>query len=361
MITWSEYLLEILSEAWMRGAVVLGAAVLVAMLLRFALTVSIVRWATRSRSDVDDQIVAALRRPLSLTVLLVGVALAILELESSETTEGIVVHTVATVTIFMWMFACFRLCHLLVRLFSSLADRVAWIQPTTVPLVENLLRVGLVVVAVYFLMQTWSLDVAPWLASAGVLGIALGFAAKDTLANLFGGFFVIMDGPYKIGDYINLDSGERGEVTRIGLRTTRVLTRDDIEITVPNALIANSKIINEAGGRWEKSRIRVKVGVAYGSDVALVRKVLIAAADSVEYCDGDPEPRVRFREFGESSLNFELLAWIASPELRGRCIDALLTDIYERFQREGIQIPFPQRDVHVRTMPPAGQGGAGAS
>ena len=100
-----------------------------------------------------------------------------------------------------------------------LKKRVEWIQPRTVPLVENLIRVTLFVVAVYLLLKIWKLDVAPWLASAGVVGIALGFAAKDTLANLFGGFFVIIDAPYKIGDYINLDTGERGEVTRIGLRS----------------------------------------------------------------------------------------------------------------------------------------------
>jgi small-conductance mechanosensitive channel len=120
-----------------------------------------------------------------------------------------------------------------------------------------------------------------WLASAGIVGIAVGFAAKDTLANLFSGVFIMADAPYKIGDYVVLDTGERGEITHIGIRSTRMRTRDDVEVTVPNSIMGNTKIINESGGPYEKYRIRVKVGVAYGSDIDQVEQLLmeIAAAN----------------------------------------------------------------------------------
>ena len=215
------------------------------------------------------------------------------------------------------------------------------------PLIDNASRVVIFLLGVYLLLRVWNLDVAPWLASAGVIGLALGFAAKDSLANLFGGIFIIMDAPYKLGDFIVLESGERGQVTKIGLRSTRLLTRDDIEITVPNAQIAAAKILNEAGGRWPKFRVRVRVGVAYGSDIHKVRAILEDVAASDQYALTEPEPRVRFRAFGDSSLDFELLIWIGDSELRGRCIDALLTAIYDKFTAENITIPFPQRDLHL--------------
>jgi len=346
---WNELLEDKMPEPWMQALFILGVSVVGGVLLRIAITASVVRWVTKTETDIDDRIVEVLRRPVFFSVLLVGMALSTRALQAPIAVELALIRSIQTVAVLMWMVASFRLGHLLLRLFAQLADRVPWIQPTTVPLVENLVRVFLMVVASYLLMKVWALDVAPWLASAGVVGLALGFAAKDTLANLFGGFFIIIDGPYKIGDYINLDTGERGEVTGIGLRSTRILTRDDIEVTIPNAQIANSKIINEAGGRWEKSRIRVKVGVAYGSEIERVKQVMLESAEKIEYCVGEPSPRVRFREFGESSLNFELLVWIESPEFRGRCIDALLTDIYQRFRGEGIEIPFPQRDLHLRS------------
>ncbi|SVD36121.1 uncharacterized protein METZ01_LOCUS388975, partial [marine metagenome] len=185
-------------------------------------------------------------------------------------------------------------------------------------------------------------------ASAGVLGIVLGLAAKDTIANLFSGIFIMVDSPYKEGDYINLDSGERGYVMNIGIRSTRIMTRDDIEITIPNSVIANAKIINESGGPHEKERVRLSVGVAYGSDVDLVKNILVDIAKNSELISQKFEPRVRFREFGESSLNFQLLFWIDKPEARGRTLDALNTAIYKEFNNNNIEIPFPQRTVHLK-------------
>ena len=121
---------------------------------------------------------------------------------------------------------------------------------------------------------------------------------------------------------------------------------DDIEITLPNAQIANSTIVNESGGPWPKHRVAVTVGVAYGSDVDQVRAALLHAAGQVESVAPEPEPRVRFTEFGDSALIFRLLCWVEQPALRGLAQDELNTAVYRRFGEEGIQIPFPQRVVH---------------
>jgi MscS family membrane protein len=201
--------------------------------------------------------------------------------------------------------------------------------------------------AVYVVMAAWEIDVSAWLASAGIVGIAVGFAARDTLANLFAGIFILADAPYKLGDFIVLDSGERGRVTDIGIRSTRLLTRDDIEITLPNAVIANAKIANETGGPYKKTRVRATVGVAYGSDIDHVREVLQGVLAECEYVEPYPEPQVRFREMGDSALVFQVRGWVAEPVLVGRTIDALNTAIYKRFAETGIEIPFPQRVVHL--------------
>lgn len=144
-----------------------------------------------------------------------------------------------------------------------------------------------------------------WPPPAGILGLAISFAAKDTLANLFAGVFILADSPYKLGDFIILDSGERGAVTQIGIRSTRMLTRDDVEITVPNSIMGNVKILNETGGPGEKYRIRIKVGVAYGSDIDKVQSVLLDVAQRNREVLKTPAPRVRFRAFGDSSLDHD--------------------------------------------------------
>ena len=205
------------------------------------------------------------------------------------------------------------------------------LEERTIPLFDIIFKLLLVGVSAYILFMLWGIDATAWLASAGVIGIAVGFAAKDSLANLFSGFFIVADAPYKIGDFIVLDTGERGQVTQVGMRSTRLLSRDDIEITIPNAVIANAKIINESGGPWEKERIRIKVGVAYGSDLDQVSEVLLEIAKSDEHIVNTPEPRVRLRAFGPSSVDFELLCWIDEPVLRGRLSHQVYMKVYKRF------------------------------
>ena len=216
------------------------------------------------------------------------------------------------------------------------------------PLFDNLGKIIIFIAVIYFIFISWGINVTGWLASAGILGIVLGLAAKDTLANLFAGIFIMADSPYKEGDYINLDTGERGYVKNIGIRSTRIMTRDDIEITIPNSVIANSKIINESGGPVEMERVRVNVSVAYGSDIEKVRSVLMEIAQSNDEVCSEPLPRVRFREFGDSALIFQLLFWIEKPEMRGRVVDSVNSVIYNRFIDHNIEIPFPQRTIHIK-------------
>jgi MscS family membrane protein len=236
-------------------------------------------------------------------------------------------------------------------LLGQIRDRCAVVEERTIPLFDIAATIVVVAFAAYALLQVWNIDATAWLASAGVVGIAVGFAAKDTLANLFAGFFIIADSPYKVGDYIVLDSGDRGEVTRVGIRSTRLLTRDDVEIIIPNAEMANTKVVNESGGRWVKFRIRLKVGVAYGSDVDRVVAVLEREALAHDAVCRVPEPRVRMRGFGDSSLDFELLCWVEHPSERGIVSHHLYMNIYKALGREGIEIPFPQRDVWLRSVP----------
>ncbi len=181
----------------------------------------------------------------------------------------------------------------------------------------------------------------------GIGGIAVALAGREALSNIIGTFMIILDRPFKLGDYIVLD-GERGEVAQVGIRSTRIRTRDDILISIPNATIANAKMINESAP-VSMSRIRIKLGIAYDSDLKKVERVLLGIAEQNKAVLPDPAPRVRFRSFGDSALELELLCWIDEPRLKGRAVHELSWAIKEKFQKEGIGIPFPQRDVHIST------------
>jgi len=310
----------------------------------------IAKIASRSSNQLDDNLVALLHRPVFISFVLLGLALATDRLQLPQSPEFLTLGILKTIAIVVW----YNFSRSLVQILLSALSRAGGgkrLHASMLPLLNNVFKIALLALAIYFIFLAWNIDVAAWLATAGIVGLALSFAAKDTLSNLFAGLSIAADAPYKTGDFIILDTGERGMVTFIGLRSTRILTRDDGEITIPNGVIGNAKIINEAGGPSAKHRIRIPLGVAYGSDVDQVIEVLSGIAIEHEEVCAAPAPRVRFRRFGESSLDFELLCWIDQPVDRGRMTHELNCTIYKTFQREGIQIPFPQRDLHVRTMP----------
>ena len=322
-----------------------------AKIAQAVITKGLARLTAKTETTFDDKLVAFLDRPVFQTVFLGALSMAARTLGlPAGFTDG-VANILMTIVVLIWLFAGFSVCRLVLDALGRVRDRFEFIEERTIPLFEITLKLLVFGGATYVLLMIWEINPAPWLASAGVVGIAVGFAAKDTLANLFSGFFIVADAPYKLGDFVVLTSGERGMVTNVGIRSTRLLTRDDIEITVPNALIANAKIVNESGGPAESERIRIKVGVAYGSDVDQVCEVLERIAVEHEHILREPTPRVRMRAFGASSLDFELLCWIDSPVRRGKLSHELYMEVYKTFGRLGIEIPFAQTDIHIKEMP----------
>ncbi len=319
--------------------------------LRWAISRAMMRVADRTDTQADNHLVDFLTRPIVLTTVTLALMLAVSAFKLPRGLHDATLSILASILLFSWMRAGLRTARIVLELIGANHHRFDIVQEKTIPLFNMGLKMLLIGFGAYVFLLIWGIDPTAWLASAGVIGIAVGFAARDSLANLFSGIFLVADSPYKIGDYIVLDTGERGEVTQMGMRSTRLLTRDDVEVTVPNAVMANAKIVNESGGPWEKERIRVPVGVAYGSDVDEVCEVLEAVAVNHVEVVNQPAPRVRMRAFGNSSLDFELLAWIDRPVLRGRIRHDLLKNIYNAFIEHGIEIPFPQTDVHLRSMP----------
>ncbi|MDH3642942.1 MAG: mechanosensitive ion channel family protein [Gammaproteobacteria bacterium] len=341
---------EVVAQFPIVGAVIIASVFyLIAYVVRFVVFRSLGRLADLTTSVLDDHVLTHLRKPVFTTVLFFGLTLAVNAAELAAGTQ-LLVNVLLSVVVASWMRAALRISTALLDTLGS-QDRFSLVEARTVPLFDLSTKLIVILVGSYVLLLIWGINPIGWLASAGIVGIAVGFAAKDTLANLFSGFFIVADAPYKIGDYITLDSGERGKVSAIGLRSTRLLTRDDVEVTIPNGVIANAKIVNESGGPYLKMRTKIRVGVAYGSDLDQVCEILKKIANDHEEVCGSPEPRMRMRGFGASSLDFDLLAWIEHPEYRGRIAHELYMEIYKALNAEGIEIPYAKQDLYIKEFP----------
>jgi len=339
-------------QPWLQGSAVIVATLLFASIFSWLIFKFLKFLTSKTKSYVDDRLLNIARPPIYYSLLITGISTGINMMPLSEKMTNYLIFGFKSLGVVIWMIALIRIAKIILQQLAwGGSSKARLIQPQTLPLFDNMSKLVIVAIAVYIVFQIWGIDMTAWLASAGIVGIAVGFAAKDTLANLFSGVFILADTPYKIGDYIVLDGEQRGKVTHIGLRSTRLITRDDVEVTVPNSIMGNSKVTNQSGGPNPKFRTRVKVGVAYGTDIDKVEEILMDIAKNEPLVSQSPEPRVRFRVFGASSLDFELLCWIQEPELRGRALHKLNSAVYKRFNEEGIEIPFAKQDLYIKELP----------
>ncbi|HNJ47248.1 MAG TPA: mechanosensitive ion channel [Novosphingobium sp.] len=189
---------------------------------------------------------------------------------------------------------------------------------------------------------------------SGAFGLAIGFGLQKTFGNLISGIILLMDRSIKPGDVIAVGGTTPptfGQVNRIGIRAVSVITRDQIEFIIPNELLMTSHVEN-----WSYTnrdvRVKVPVGVAYGTDIDLAEQLMLQAARESVRVKTDPEPVVWLSAFGESSIDFEVLLWIDDPEAGlGNVRSEVLKRVWHLFRDHGVEIPFPQRDLHIKEWP----------
>jgi small-conductance mechanosensitive channel len=209
----------------------------------------------------------------------------------------------------------------------------------------SIFQYGVVLLGFLIILQTAGIDLTTLNVLAGALGIGLGFSLQSVASNFVSGLIILFERPVKLGDRIDV-GGVEGDVVQIGARATTVVTNDNIAIIIPNLKFVTENVIN-----WSHTdrtvRFRVPVGVAYGSDIHKVEKVLLEVAAENRDVLRNPPPAVRLMEFGDNALLFELRVWSDSLiHRRGQLVSSINYAIYERFREHAIEIAFPQRDLH---------------
>ena len=206
--------------------------------------------------------------------------------------------------------------------------------------------------AIVIALDLIGVNVIPFIAGAGIAGVAIGFAAKDTLSNLIAGILLIIDRPFEIGDRIEVWNAPRntatwGDVIDIGLRATKIRTTDNIVIIIPNNEIMLRDIINYTLIS-EKIRVRINLGIAYDADMKKAKEVILNVAGSVDWVAKEPPPKVVVRNFGESSIDLQLRVWIADARKRMDTISYITDRVKDAFDAAGVEIPYPRRELYIK-------------
>jgi small-conductance mechanosensitive channel len=216
-----------------------------------------------------------------------------------------------------------------------------------------ILRYVVWVVVIVLLLETSGVKISVLLASITALLVGVGFGIQQLFSDIASGIVLIFERNLQINDIIELEDETVGKVIHIGLRTSKLKTRDDVILVVPNSKFVNDTIINWSQMDYN-TRFSVGVGVAYGSDTKLVTDILLDCARKNKSISAQPKPFVRFNNFGDSSLEFQVFFWVREPFLVEHAKSELRYAIDDAFRKNKVQIPFPQRDVHIISN--AGQG-----
>lgn len=233
-------------------------------------------------------------------------------------------------------------------------ERNAGVNQAALYTVSRLAHYVLIVLGALVALELLGIPIGKFALFAGALGVGLGFGLQALFANFVSGLVLLFDKSLKVGDFVELDEQTRGTVRAINIRATRISTNDNIDILVPNSEFVNNRVVNWTH-RSATRRLRVPFSVAYGVDKELVKKAALEAASNVSFTlamDGGQQPQVWLVGFGDSAVEFILAVWLTEEAARRNAAihAAYLWELDTALKKYDIQIPFPQRDLHVRSL-----------
>jgi len=299
-----------------------------------------------TRTDLDDRILRRITPPVSLLVLFAGLYLAVRSLPLPARVHVVAGGGLFIVNVIILTTIGYRSLHELLEWYAArLAEKDrGGLDRQLVPLMEKVATLFLIMTALMITLRHFSYDILSFVTALGIGSLAIGMAAKDSLAHVISGFTLMLDRPFRIGDRIQLAGGQVGDVADIGLRSTKIKTLDNMLLIIPNSDLCNTMVVNQAFPDC-RVRGRVNVGVAYGSDVEQVKGILLETALEIDEVLRDPYPEPYFVSFGESALNMSLFFWVAEYGKLFAVTDRVNSQVVRRFRENGIEIPFPIRTV----------------
>ncbi|MCK4919019.1 MAG: mechanosensitive ion channel family protein [Candidatus Pacebacteria bacterium] len=303
----------------------------------------------KTKNDMDDKIMKILNMPIFYSVVLLGIFQSFSYIGVVTRYSDDFSKIIKSIALIIWIYAISKLVRVIITGvgFKFAEKTKSTLDDELMPLFKNLSNIVIFFVGIMIFLKMWNIDITPLLASAGIMGFVIAFAAQDTLAHLFGGISIYFDKPFRVGDRIQLESGEFGDVLEIGIRSTRIKTVDETVIVIPNNIIAGSKIINY-NQPAAKIKEKIIVKVAYGSDIDKVKKILFGIMENIDEIEKDPAPNVSLTELGDFSLNFLIVAWVDSPKKKFTVKTKINEEVYNRFNKEGIIIPYPTQDIYLK-------------
>ena len=335
-----------LENPWNQSMAILAAALVLTVVLRWVLRFLLSSWTQKTQTELDDILVKALRKLVTFSIPIIGSMIALTPLAIPTPVPQRLLFSLLSVLL---LISAIRLVHnLSVWLEKSWVDRTkSTLDEGLLPHLRKAAKAVICILGVLLILRQWEVRVGPLLGALGIGGLAVGLALNSSLANIFGGIQLILDRSINVGDKIMLDSGETGVVLDVGLRSTKMRTYENEVLFVPNSALANARVKNYTKPD-ATIRVTVDFGVAYGSDVARVKQIVLDAISTLDDIKEEPAPQVLFFKMNDFSLDMSARVWVDDyQEQFGKKME-MTQLIYDTLVENDIEIPFPTRTVYVK-------------
>jgi small-conductance mechanosensitive channel len=332
------------------AALILAGAIILSLIVGGILKRFLTRLTRRTESTLDDVILRAGMFPLRAAILAAGMELALkqLSLVPGEWDETISRIFFATYALLVFIFLYRLVSGVILWYGREVSHRTETeLDDKFLDLFRRIALLGLTVLVIIMILDRFGIEVSALVASLGIASLAVALAAQDTLGNMFAGLSIMIDQPFAVGDRVEiLDINTWGDVQEVGLRSTRILTRDNRTVTIPNSVIGKGLIVNYSEPE-HRYRVETHVGVAYGVDVEEARQVMIEAIRKEDWVMKGERIEALFMEFADSALIFRVRCWIEDYMETRRIMDKMNSALYTALNEAGIGIPFPQRELRL--------------
>ena len=338
----------------LRAAVLMLIGFLFAKFLSNYIPKKIIALLDRLRLPLGLEVAKLLGPLIFKIVLFASIAIIANASELSSKLNLIIQSTVKSLIILFIILFINELIKLILQHLSkaeSKGDEPNLIRPATLPLFENTLLIILILLGIQQIFGVWNIDMTALLASAGLVGLAIGMASKDTLSDVIAGILILVDRPYSVGDVIQIDKETRGKVIQVGIRSTCIQRKDNVQIIIPNDVMGRAKVVNESSSKNGILRIDLSITTAYGMDSNLIREHLIQAAKNTEIILQDQKIFVQLTDIQKTHTTFKLFCWITNPADKFKALAALRENVYHIFLEENIEIALPEgRNIAITSQ-----------
>ncbi len=340
---------ELIEVHYLWAIIILLFSFFLAKLVAFISEKFLLRWFKTTETQIDELIITKIKSPITKLIVLIGARISLVTISlNGDQSVGWLLSLINSIIAIFTVYVAATVVDILIEAWTEKLDKKNKynLVQSIFPIVKSIVSVVFVFIGLMWILREWNIDIAPFLASLGIAGVVVGFAMQDSLKNIFGGMSLVLDGSFKVGEKIELETGEIGIIEDISIRSTKIKTFNNELITFPNGRLSEMRITNYAKPN-NVVRSVIDFSVGYGTNIDKLRKLVVKLINEDNSLIKDDNPLIVVN-LAESGIACQMRFWVDDYNTAYSKKVDMIEKLYNALNKEKIEIPFPTRTIHLK-------------